>query len=179
MNESVEPGGTGTLSATQSAWTEAVMRILGLGGSDPAAARAGEAAKAIPVNVVALGRARLTWLNARRTLFGEVGRIKAAIIAKAADDEDREAVVACADDIFEPLQIFDDELEGVLEALVEAEEGPKRTALKAEAVAIIRDYMGVLGTGFFSEVDGNPFAAASVQSTARTALGEIAKALRV
>lgn len=171
----------GRLTAEQERWTGEVMDLLGLGRAAetdaPSAARAEEARRDIPLDTVAIARARIGWIATRRALVSELERLKGAILACAADDAEADAVAAHVDDIFAPLDALDAGLEEALEALVDVADGPERARIGGRARAIAEDLRAALDTPFFAEIDDNPFAPVAVRARAQASLAEIARAL--
>lgn len=167
------------LTEAEQVWAEEVMGLLGLTATPVAGPpEVEEAIRSIPLNIVALGRARIGWINARRRLMSEMTRLKGVVLAMSKTDEDHEGIAASVDDLFAPLQSLDDRLEAALEDLVETPEGPERTRAKNRAASLAAQYRAQLDTPFFQEIDDNPFAPVAVRSTAASALTEIETALR-
>lgn len=138
-----------------------------------------DAASEAPPNVVPFVKARMGWIEAREKLTAEMQRLKEEILAAAADDEQEVgAVQPIVDEIFKPLELLDSKLEDKLEQLIEAPEGPSRSRIKTETVAVIKTYVSHLANAFFAEIDANPFAPVAVTSTAKTSLTQVAKTLR-
>jgi hypothetical protein len=143
----------------------------------PLSAAAQEARNEIPINVVALGRARWEWISVRRNLKTEIEKLRKSIVATCSGIEGYEDIATDTDLLFDHIAGLDNGLETVLEELVETPEGPKRKTLKDKARQIIGTYEAELGEAFFSDLEQNGFTSVSVREPARTALRAVSNAL--
>lgn len=137
-----------------------------------------EAEKEIPDNVVPFVKSRLMWIDTRKKLGDELGKLKSAIDSTLSGIEGMEDVAAQTGTLFDHINGLDNRLEDALEALVEAPDGEKREQLKKTARDIISDYESELDSDFFRDVDGNNgFTPVAVRSTAIDALKSVRSAL--
>lgn len=129
------------------------------------------------VSPVAFQRARIMWLDSKKKMKSELDKLRAAIAQQSADDSDQGDILAVADQMLGEFDHLDSRLEDVLDNITNTEDGPKRSALRKQAQAVISDYVSVLGSPFFQSVDQNPFTSVSVTGPAVQSLGVIQKTL--
>lgn len=156
----------------------AATRVAGLikqAGTEPAAAR--DAQDAIPDNVVAYTKTRLSWINTRTGLRKELAGLKTAIDKATAGINGLEEVPTKSGVLFDYLDGIDSNLEDTLEQLVETSNGDQRESLKSAARKIIDDYRSVLDTDFFQAVDSNGFVNTNIRANALSSLREVSAAL--
>lgn len=140
--------------------------------------RNAEADAAIPKDVVPFVKSRLLWIDSRKKLFDEMKKLENAITAAVKDDEELAPLANEVSSLTDRLRPFDARLEETLEKMVETPDGDAREQLKRQAKSAIGDYAKVLQEDFFKDVDSNNgFVSVAVASTARNALGAIAKTL--
>ena len=126
---------------------------------------------------VELRKAKLAWNDARRSMEGEIAKLKAAIIKICEGDEELEEIVDQVDELDDHFDAFDENLSDILDDLINSDESPERDTLKREARAQIVAYDQAFGSEFFKSVDSNGFVSTSVISTARGALAQVANTL--
>ncbi len=134
--------------------------------------------KQIPEDVVPFVKSRISWIDTRRKLQGEIGKLKSAIDKSIGSIEGMEDVAKETGSLFKHLDNLDDRLEDALEALVEEPDGEARERKKNDVRSIISDYEAELDSDFFKDVDANNgFVSVSVRSTAVSALKSVSAAL--
>ncbi|MCR8827339.1 hypothetical protein [Pseudosulfitobacter koreensis] len=132
----------------------------------------------IPKDVVPFQKSRVLWSNTRKKMQAEMEKLEKAIVDVCADDPELAPVAEEASGLNQRLQIFDDQLEDLLDQITGTAEGPDRTRLKADANAKIREFQAALQDDFFKEVDGeNGFVNVAVTATATQSLQAIANVL--
>ncbi len=149
--------------------------LAGIGTQGAAAAV--DAQGSIPVNAVALGKARVEWVSLRQSLKQELGRLQAAIVEECQDIPGYEGIASEVRVLFDHIAGLDTRLEDKLDEILGAAEGPKRVALKDEARAIIASYEEELAEEFFADLEDNGFMPLTVKAPAQAALNTIAQSL--
>jgi hypothetical protein len=128
----------------------------------------------VPDEVRPFAISRIKWNDTRRTMMSEVARLEAMIEASLGGDEDLEMT----DSLTSNLEDLDTRLSDALDDVVNAPAGKGRDTAKAAAQHILKQYQDALSKPFFQDVDNNSgFGSVAVASTARKALGEIARVL--
>lgn len=131
----------------------------------------------VAAGTAAFQKSRVLWVGTRDAMLAEARKLADAIVAQSADDPDAGDIADAAQDILAEVAQIDDRLQGVLDRITEAPEGPARAALKREAAGVVAEYQAMLGQGVFAMIDTNPFASVSVTARARAALGQVARTL--
>ncbi|MEE8500625.1 MAG: hypothetical protein V3S27_08620 [Kiloniellales bacterium] len=115
----------------------------------PAAGAEGTPATEVPKGVVAFQRSRIMWIDTKKQMKIEMTKLKDAIIAESADDEDADDIKAAGESLLANVDAIDDRLEKILEKITVTPEGAERTSLKREAAGAIKDYNAILDTCAF------------------------------
>lgn len=129
-------------------------------------------------SVVAFQRSRIIWLDTKKRMLSEVGKLANAVVAQSSDDEDAAEIAKASQEMTEMVRAIDTRLEDVLDQITTADTPRRRDNLKSAAINVIREYQGLLGTSFFSLVDSNPFTSVSITSNAKQSLSIIANTLK-
>lgn len=134
---------------------------------------AGFAAEVAP-DARPFAQARVIWADARSTMFTEIRKLEADILAAMAGDEAEADVKAALPLLSGQVERLDARLEDAMDAIVNTQAGPERERLKGAARDLIAEYRGVLGDEFFADVDGESgFGSYAVAATATDALRRI------
>ncbi len=134
----------------------------------------------VPKDVVAFQKSRVLWVDTRTKMKVEMKKLEAAIAAVCKDDPELAPVASEVSELTKRLDVFDNQLEDVLDRITNTPEGEERTQLKKEAVAAIKTYQNALSDPFFADVDNdNGFVNVQVASSATKSLESIAKVLAV
>lgn len=145
---------------------------------DVAAATASDQQQEVPKDVVPFQKSRVLWTNTRRKMQAEIEKLEQAIIDVCANDPELAPVAEEARGLNKRLQIFDGELEDLLDQITNTPEGSDRTKLKGDANAKIREFQAALQDDFFKDVDAdNGFVNVAVTATATQSLQAIANVL--
>ncbi len=154
-----------------------IVKMLREGAAAPAAGAEVPPAAEVPKDIVAFQRSRIIWIDTKKRMMSELNKLKNAIVAQSADEEDADEFEAAGESLLANVDQIDDRLEKILEKITETPEGAKRTGLKRKAADAIKDYNAILDTPFFKAVDDNPFVQVSVTASARMSLGLIERSL--
>jgi len=128
----------------------------------------------VPDDVRPFAISRIKWDDTRKTMMSEVAKLEEMIKGALGDDEDLDMTESLTSNLEE----LDTRLSDALDAVVNAPEGKGRDTAKATAQGVLKQYQDALSKPFFKDVDDNSgFGSVAVASTARKALGEIAKVL--
>lgn len=145
---------------------------------EAAAATASGQEAEVPKDVVAFQKSRILWAGTRNKMISEMAKLEAAIAQQCAGDEALQEVVNEVGSLTKRLEVFDANLEDILDQITNTPEGDARTKLKKEAEAAIQQYQNHLDDPFFADVDNNNgFANVSVAASAIKSLDSIAKVL--
>ncbi|WP_157046508.1 hypothetical protein [Roseovarius sp. 217] len=145
---------------------------------EAAAAAASGQQDEVPKDVVPFQKSRVLWVNTRRKMLTEIEKLEQAIIDVCANDPELAPVADEARGLNKRLQVFDGELEDLLDQITNTPEGPDRTKLKGDANAKIREFQAALQDDFFKDVDAdNGFVNVAVTATATQSLQAIANVL--
>lgn len=132
----------------------------------------------IPKDVVPFQKSRILWSSTKSKMRKELETLVGAITAACAGDEELADIATEAPALLKNLEVFDEELETILDDITQTAEGPDRDKLKSAAVRKISQYQNALQSGFFADVDSNNgFTNVSVTSAATASLGQISKVL--
>lgn len=165
-------------SAGEGGWAQALAAVppiaamLRAGASAPAAAAPG----AVPQGVVAFQKSRVLWVDTRRRMLDEAGKLVDSIVAASTDDDDAAEIADASRAILDEVAGFDERLQDVLDQITNAE-GSARDGLKRQAAGVVAQYRALLGSDLFRMIDANPFAPVAVAASARAALDSIARTL--
>jgi len=131
------------------------------------------------VSIMRLGKARVEWIDVRRTAVSEVSRLRDAIADEYADDDEQAMQLANAlSDLDERINWLDATLEDQLDAVLNAADA-ERPPLVRTARATLDRFTGYLtGDAIMKELDGNEVLPdIVVVAPLKTALTNIAAAL--
>ena len=134
----------------------------------------------IPSNAVNSRNPAELWAEARKRMRAEMKKLENEIVSVCSGVEGMEDAVEQAPRLTARLEVFGQELDGTLDAIVKTEEGPRRDKLKQDAKAQIKRFAEILKLDFFGDIDSkskNGFADVAVAKTARESLKRIAGAL--
>lgn len=132
----------------------------------------------VPKDVVAFQKSRILWAGTRSKMVSEMAKLEAAITQQCAGDEELQEVVNVVGTLTNRLDVFDANLEDILDKITNTPEGDARTKLKQDAETAIKEYQNHLNDPFFADVDSNNgFANVSVAALAIKSLDSIAKVL--
>jgi hypothetical protein len=121
--------------------------------------------------------ARLEWAAALQMLRSEMTRLQAAIREACGEDPELADAADAIEDLEDYVAALDAPLEDALDAIVNADAGPRREALKGDARKVVADLLKELEAPFFQDVDDNGFVPVAVAATARGALTGIDRVL--
>lgn len=155
-----------------------VLKVLKPKLDDAISAGTSDQEQTIPKDVVLFQKSRILWSNSRAKMRAQLQVVVDAIKEACAGDDEMADIAAEAPQLLNRLDVFDDQLETILDDITNSEQGPGREALKAQAVTKIAEYRDALTDDFFKDVDsGNGFANVSVTATAQADLEKISKVL--
>lgn len=154
-----------------------VLAAIAAGNRIETVLAAGSGQGDVPVGTVAFQRSRIMWISAKNDMKQGIDTFRNAVVSQAADDEDREEIIAAVEDLVSEFEAFDDRLEDQLDQITQTPEGPERTKLKTVARKTVDDYIDVLGGPFFSVIDNNPFVSVKVAARGQQSLSTISATL--
>jgi len=147
-----------------------IQQMLDAGRSDGGTSHLAD----VPDDVRPFAISRIKWNDTRTTMMSEVTRLENMIKDVVGDDEDFEMT----ERLTTKIATLDTRLGDALDDIVNAPEGDDRDTAKSAATDILGQYQSALDDPFFADVDNNSgFGSVVVMSTAKKALGEIAKVL--
>ncbi|MCF6233846.1 MAG: hypothetical protein L3J36_12240, partial [Rhodobacteraceae bacterium] len=168
---------SGILSKAETGdYTGALGGLASIQGMLDAGRAAGDTAHLaeVPSDVRPFAISRIKWNDTRKTMMSEVTRLEKMIMNAVGDDEDFEMT----ERLTTKIEKLDTRLSDALDDIVNASEGDDRNTAKSAATEILDQYQRALNDPFFEDVDNNSgFGSVAVMSTAKKALGEIAKVL--
>lgn len=135
-----------------------------------------EASPVVSQDLKPFVQARLTWKSAIETMDAEIKKLQAEIAKFCQDDSQFESVIKNVPSLADYAAGLNKRLDNALEIVVKSEAGKPREKSKQAVINILKDYRKQLDSEFFKQVDGgNGFTKVMVATTARKALGEIAR----
>ncbi|MEM6739231.1 MAG: hypothetical protein AAF646_03885 [Pseudomonadota bacterium] len=145
---------------------------------DAAAKGGGGDAPSGKTNIVAFQKSRVLWASTRKKMHSEMQKLETAIANAVKEDPDLADIAGKVGALSTRLNVFDEDLEDILDKVTNAEDEAERAKLKETALAKIKAYQTALDEDFFKAVDSdNGFANVSVASAANASLASIAKAI--
>lgn len=132
----------------------------------------------VPPDVAPFAKARVTWSGAKSTMRAELRKLEDKLVATFQSDPDLAELATAARGLSRRLDVFTDELEDSLDAVVNSPPGPERDRLRKQAEAALGRYRAALQDEFFADIDGNNgFIPVDIAGAANRALQEVERVL--
>lgn len=158
------------MSEEQDAW---VFTVLGIAVGGAAGGGAADAAK-VPVGTVQFAKLRLQWQGAKRSVSGELSRLRTAVESELGTDP----MIANLSRLEEILGVFNEGLGDALDDLANADTPQKREAAAARAERLTEQYVDhIVADGLIEHVETNPFVDTNVSGHLLPSLSAIQSAL--
>ena len=153
-----------------------LSRVLAFTASAPHAAAP---SRSSPTGAVAYAKSRLAWLAARKTVEGELDRLRQEIVATfEADGSSARQAAGFAGWVSPVLDTFDTGLADTLDAAVNETDPARRGDLVARARQQLQGYQAFLASPMIADLEQNPFTPVSIRKPVGDTLAALARTLR-